>query len=75
MSEDQKLVEATVAPGRTVTVGKKDFGPGKKVSLPSEEVASLRVLGFLVDPAAPEIPRGDGPTFKAKEGPSIKVAA
>jgi hypothetical protein len=75
MAEDQKLIEATVAPGRTVTVGKKDLGPGKKVSLPADEVETLRARGFLVDPNAAEIPRADGPSFRPKEGFSIKVAA
>ncbi len=72
---NDKLVRAIVAKGRTVTVGKKDFGPGEEVSLPVEEVEQLRERGFLVDPNAAEIPRGDGPTFGSTEGPQVKVAA
>ncbi len=72
---NDKLVKAVVAKGRTVTVGKKDFGPGEEVSLPLEEVEQLRERGFLVDPNAAEVPRGNGPTFGVEGEPQVKVAA
>jgi hypothetical protein len=75
MANDEKLFKAIVAKGRTVTVGERNFGPGKEVSLPADEVKKLAAGGFLVDPNAPELPRGEGPVFSVKEGPSIKVAA
>jgi hypothetical protein len=75
MANDEKLFKAIVAKGRTVTVGERAFGPGKEVSLPADEIKKLVAIGFLVDPNAPEIQRADGPSFSAKEGPSIKVAA
>ncbi len=35
------------------------FGPGDKVRLPRDEVMRLRESGYLVDPDAPVIPRGE----------------
>ena len=77
MANDKKVetAQGEVARGRTVVIKGKSFGPGEKISLESEEINRLRELGFLVDPNAPEIPRGEGPTFEAKEGPGVKVAA
>jgi len=75
MANDEKLFKAIVAKGRTVMVGERNVGPGKEVSLPADEIRKLAAGGFLVDPNAPEIPRADGPSFDAKSGPSIKVAA
>ncbi len=73
-TNDEKLIDAVVAKGRTVYVGKKGFGPGSKVSLPADEIKNLRMQKFLVDPDVPEVPRADGPTFGVKEGPSFRVA-
>lgn len=78
MADDKlevKLVKAVVAEGRTVTVGKKEFGPGKTVELASDEADHLRARGFLVDPDAPEVTRGNGPVFGVADGPQVKVAA
>lgn len=74
MANDEKLLKAIVAKGRTVTVGETNFGPGKEISLPSDEIKKLTAGGFLVDPREPELPRGEGPVFSVKKGPSIKVA-
>lgn len=40
-----------------------EYGPGKTVNLPSEEIKSLRKLGFLIDPDAQEIEVGPGPNY------------
>ena len=59
-----KLVTATVAQRKTVLFDGKYLGPGSEVSLPADEVAELRALGFLVDPAAQDaIAVGAGPVF------------
>jgi hypothetical protein len=73
-----KTVKAIVADRRTVWVGSKSFGPGEEVSLPAEEVAELRISGFLVDPAAPDAPEtGEGPTFETAQaeasGPTVNA--
>ncbi len=67
--------KAVVANGRTVFAGDKRYGPGAEVSLPAEEIATLRSLGFVVDPDAKAAPASDGPTFDSKEGPSVQVAS
>jgi len=51
----------------------KPVSAGETVKLPAEEVAQLRASGHLVDPNAVSIPVGDGPTFGAAGGPSVKV--
>ena len=68
-----KLVTAQVAPRKTVLFDGKYVGPGAEISLPADEVADLRALGFLVDPQAPEAPAtGQGPDFgPAGDGPTI----
>jgi hypothetical protein len=61
------MVEQTksgvVADGRTIFGPNKRFGPGETYSGPASEVARLRKLGFLVDPAVrlvehPDVPGG-----------------
>ena len=74
-NDKPKLLKAIVAKGRTVVVGRQSVPEGKEVTLPEDEIASLRASGFLVDPDAPEIPRGDGPAFRSNEGVGIRVAA
>lgn len=39
------------------------FGPGQEIELETGEVARLRKSGFLVDPSATQLPRGEGPSF------------
>jgi len=69
-----KLVTAIVAERKTVLFEGKYAGPGTEISLPADEVAELRALGFLVDPTAPEAPAtGEGPTFDLPAGPQVKV--
>lgn len=41
-------------------------GPGSEVSLPEDEVKSLRGSGFLVDPKLPEATIAEGPTFSTQ---------
>jgi hypothetical protein len=68
-ASDLGLVEVTVAPGRTINKA----GPGESVKVSREDAATLRRLGFAVDPEAPVIARGIGPTFSSEEGPKIRV--
>lgn len=70
-----KVEKAIVAKGRTVRIEAKHYGPGEEVSLPAEEINTLRQLGYLVDPQAKEIPAGSGPTFNSKDGPSVQAAS
>jgi hypothetical protein len=47
-------------------------GPGELVTLPEEEIATLRARGFLVDPKAPPVsPTAEGPTFTPEAGPAV----
>lgn len=69
-----KLVRVKVADGRTVDTGSKKFGPGSMISLPEDDAARLTALGYLVNEKAAPLPKGDGPTFSQKDGPSVKVA-
>jgi hypothetical protein len=39
------------------------FDPGQEIELPPDEVKRLRALGYLVDPDAKPLPRGEGPSF------------
>ncbi|MDA8230153.1 MAG: hypothetical protein M0006_02320 [Magnetospirillum sp.] len=61
----------TVAPGRTVWNGGRKHGPGDSLGVEAAEAKRLRALGFLVDPAAPALPVGQGPTFSPAEGPTV----
>jgi len=67
-----KLVEATVARRRTVQIDKKNFGPGQTVSLPADEVESLRNRGFLERPGAAAVQEGNGPRFVPQGDPSAQ---
>lgn len=73
--EKIRMGTAVVAKGRTVVFEGRTYGPEEKVSLPADEIARLRGLGYLANPDAPEVARGNGPVFEAAEGPSVKVAA
>jgi hypothetical protein len=68
-----ELVEVIVAAGRTIDTGKAKFGPGKKVSLPADEVERFRATGYIVDPNAKELPSAEGPTFASSAGPTINA--
>lgn len=70
------LVEATVAPGRTVHVDTRK-GPGETVRLPADEIERLIALGFLVDPAAPAPVAAPvaGPTTAPADGPSVTTVS
>jgi hypothetical protein len=71
-----KLVKAVVAPRKTVMFEGQYVGPGTEISLPADEVAELRGLGFLVDPEAPEAPAiGEGPTFGSTDGPTVTAGS
>lgn len=52
-----------VAPGRTVMVGRTRHTPGTTVELPPDEIAQLRVLGFLLDPENPLPAASHGPEY------------
>lgn len=67
-------VQAIVAPRRTVQHEGRLYGPGEPLLLPESEVGRLRARGFLVDPSAPEVPVGNGPTFSPSAGPLITAA-
>jgi hypothetical protein len=40
-----------------------NFGPGREVTLPADEIVSLRKLGYLIDPEQSPIPIAPGPSF------------
>ena len=74
-AEEVKTTKAVVAKGRTVATPDGSFGPGEEVTLPVVEIGPMRKSGFLVDPRAKDLPRGEGPVFKS-EGQGIgQVAA
>jgi hypothetical protein len=50
-----RLVECVVAPRRTVQNGDKRHGPGSILRLEKEDVLRLRALGYLTNPAAPDV--------------------
>lgn len=73
------LVEGVLARGRSLRTvnGMVSWQEGRPntVRVPADEVERLRALGYLVDPAKKDEPlRGNGPTFEAKAGPSVRVA-
>lgn len=67
--------EAVVAPGRTVvdTSGVK-HKPGETVRLLSDDVPRLRGLGFIVDAGDAAPIRVEGPTIRAADGPTVRLA-
>jgi len=74
------MVKAVVAARKTVLFEGKYVGPGTEISLPADEVAELRALGFLVDPEAPDAPAtGEGPSFGPipgeSDGPTVAVGS
>jgi len=72
-STTAKLVTAVVAHGRVLlTEDGESLVAGDEVDLPAGEVERLRQLGFLEDPDAPVIPRGNGPRFGSAAGPQIR---
>ena len=78
MADDDRkltLVEAIVARGRSLQVGDETKVAGDKVQLEKGEVKRLRKLGFLVDPDAREVPRGNGPSFDAAAGVKVQKVA
>lgn len=69
-----RLVQAVIARGRTVAGISWKEGDANKIEVPEDEVKFLRARGFLVDPDAKEIPRGNGPMFAPTDGPMVRVA-
>lgn len=68
-----KIVTAIVARGRVLQAEDgKSLVAGDEVNLPADEVERLRQLGFLDDPDAPVIQRGNGPRFGSGSGPQIR---
>jgi hypothetical protein len=73
-------------PGRAIVVGTTEdnkpvtraptrrAGPGEEIELPSDEVRTLRLAGFLVDPANLPPPSGIGPGAMG-DGPGQTYAA
>jgi hypothetical protein len=51
-----------------------EYGPGAEVELPADEIKSLRLSGFLIDPGAADVPRSEGPTF-GREGQPSRIDA
>lgn len=72
-----KLIKAIVAERKNVLFEGKYVGPGTEISLPADEVAELRGLGFLVDPEAPDAPAtGEGPNFgPVTDGPTVTAGS
>lgn len=70
-----EFAEAVVAPGRTVVdasgVKRK---PGETAHLLPGDVPRLRVLGFIVDAGDPGPGRVEGPTIRASDGPTVRLA-
>lgn len=68
-----KLVTAVVAHGRVLLAEDgESLVAGDEVDLPADEVERLQQLGFLEDPDAPVIQRGNGPRFGSGSGPQIR---
>jgi len=68
------VTEAVVAHGRTVMgVDGKRYGPGETVEVPATEVASLTVLGFLIDGDA-VVKKQSGPHVSVAAGPTVRIA-
>lgn len=68
-----KTVSAIVARGRILQADDgRSLVAGDEVDLPADEVERLQQLGFLEDPDAPVILRGDGPRFGSGAGPQIR---
>lgn len=63
----EKAVKATVAPNKTVKFEGANVGPGGEVSLPADEVAYLRKMGYLVDPAVAAATIAPGPAFDKED--------
>lgn len=67
-----ELVEVVVARGCTVLdASGKPKKPGETAKIPKTDVASLRALGFIVDPNAKPIPVQQGPKLSASDGPGV----
>jgi hypothetical protein len=77
-ADDEKkpsLEEAIVARGRTLQIGRVVKVTGDKVRLERGEITRLRKLGFLEDPNAVILPRGNGPSFDAAGGVKVQKVA
>ncbi|SIT50444.1 hypothetical protein BN2476_830015 [Paraburkholderia piptadeniae] len=73
MTVTVKTEKATVAYGRTVRgPDRKKYRPGDEVELPVAEVKALRERGFLVDPKAASVKRGNGPEFGGSRRPAVR---
>ncbi|CAB3779386.1 hypothetical protein LMG28688_00825 [Paraburkholderia caffeinitolerans] len=73
MTVTVKTEKATVAPGRSIEgPGRKLYLPGDEIELSASDVKALRASGFLVDPKAAAVKRGNGPEFGASRRPVIR---
>ncbi|WP_155635889.1 hypothetical protein [Burkholderia stagnalis] len=73
MTATVKTEKATVAPGRTLWVTPDEtYGPGAEVEFAAAEVKELRAAGFLVDPKAATVQRGNGPNYGGDRRPTVK---
>ncbi|MBD1412862.1 hypothetical protein NUJ30_08415 [Burkholderia contaminans] len=73
MTATVKTEKATVAPGRTLSgPDGETYGPGAEVELAVAEVKELRAAGFLVDPKAEAVKRGNGPNYSGDRRPTVK---
>lgn len=78
-SAPKPAARGIVARGRTVKIGDKHFGPGAEITVPEDEMAWLRGLGYVIDPGAkaPEIVQDGTATIEmgAREGPHVSRVA
>ena len=47
-SETPEMVTVTVAPGKTVQIAKKSYGPGSEVEVEPSDVPRLKKIGFIL---------------------------
>jgi hypothetical protein len=63
-----EMVDAVIAPRRSLFIGGRTHGPGTRVSIPVDEHARLLGLGFLHDARVPQLEPGIGPAFRGPVG-------
>ncbi len=75
MSAATKTEMVTVAHGRTVFAEDgKSYGPGEELEVSVAEAKELREHGFVVDPKAEALRRGNGPSFGGEQRSMVRRA-
>lgn len=72
-SQVEEKEAGIVAPGRSVMVGRTRHGPGSTVTLPVDEIAQLRELGFFLDPEKPLPEASRGPEYHRSRSDIVRA--